>query len=400
MTDVSQHFEDLVRHHNNEDFDKALKSVNTILKEIPTDQKALHCKTVCLVQLSKFTEALEVAKKVTDQNSVLLLVTYSLYRLNRYPEIIERLSQYNANDLPLDLKELKAQTLYKLEKYADSVDLYKDLLKKQRDDLDTERQSNFLAALTQLHATTGKGYASVGNFAPSAAETYELMFNAAAWEVTKGNFDEAGKKLRTAQALFQEYAADEELSPQKVKNELVTIKSLLMTILLEKQNRETHTERLTGFNVESIENNFLNQFTKLKKKPRKELVEADAASPRAKPTGSKSAEAVAAKKKRKKRKPRLPKNYDPNVKPDPERWLPKYERSNYKKKKDKRGGGGNVFKGAQGSTSGPDTQVTAGFSSGAGSSTPKAQHVPEAAPGPRQQKPQAAAKKQAKKKRK
>ena len=204
MADVSQHFEDLVRHYNNEDFDKALKSVSAILKEIPTDQKALHCKTVCLVQLSKFPEALDVAKKVIDQNSVLLLTTYSLYRLNRYAEIIDRLSQINANDLPLDLKELKAQTLYKLEKYAESVELYKDLLKKQRDDLDSERQSNFLAALTQVHASTGKTSSSVSNFAPSAAETYELMFNAAAWEVTKGNFEEAEKKLRKAEALFHE----------------------------------------------------------------------------------------------------------------------------------------------------------------------------------------------------
>lgn len=37
-------------------------------------------------------------------------------------------------------------------------------------------------------------------------------------------------------------------------------------------------------------------------------------------------------KKKKKRKPLLPKNYDPSVPPDPERWLPKYERSSYKAK--------------------------------------------------------------------
>ena len=36
-------------------------------------------------------------------------------------------------------------------------------------------------------------------------------------------------------------------------------------------------------------------------------------------------------KKKKKRKPRLPKNYDPAVAPDPERWLPLRERSYYRK---------------------------------------------------------------------
>lgn len=47
---------------------------------------------------------------------------------------------------------------------------------------------------------------------------------------------------------------------------------------------------------------------------------------------------------KKKRKTILPKNYDPSKKPDPERWLPKYERSTYRKKKEKKG----VGKGTQG----------------------------------------------------
>lgn len=53
-------------------------------------------------------------------------------------------------------------------------------------------------------------------------------------------------------------------------------------------------------------------------------------------------------KKKRVRKSRLPKNYDPNKKPDPERWLPLRDRSTYKPKKkkgkrdDRTQGGGNV----------------------------------------------------------
>jgi len=47
-------------------------------------------------------------------------------------------------------------------------------------------------------------------------------------------------------------------------------------------------------------------------------------------------------KKPRKRKPFVPKNFIPNFKPDPERWLPKYERSNYKNKRK------NLNKGPQG----------------------------------------------------
>ncbi|KAI8989360.1 hypothetical protein BDB01DRAFT_781522 [Pilobolus umbonatus] len=38
-------------------------------------------------------------------------------------------------------------------------------------------------------------------------------------------------------------------------------------------------------------------------------------------------------KSKKKRSPLLPKHYDPNVQPDPERWIPKHERANYRKKR-------------------------------------------------------------------
>ena len=56
-------------------------------------------------------------------------------------------------------------------------------------------------------------------------------------------------------------------------------------------------------------------------------------------------------KKRKKKKPKLPKNYNPKVKPDPERWLPRRERSTYKQKKRRRGN--EPMKGTQG---GPSAQ--------------------------------------------
>ena len=42
------------------------------------------------------------------------------------------------------------------------------------------------------------------------------------------------------------------------------------------------------------------------------------------------------KKKKKKRKIKLPKNIVPGETPDPERWLPKWQRKGYKKKRDKR----------------------------------------------------------------
>lgn len=56
------------------------------------------------------------------------------------------------------------------------------------------------------------------------------------------------------------------------------------------------------------------------------------------------------KRSKKKKKRPLPKNYDPTCDPDPERWLPKWQRSTFKnRKRDKRGAGA-IGKGTQGST--------------------------------------------------
>lgn len=52
-----------------------------------------------------------------------------------------------------------------------------------------------------------------------------------------------------------------------------------------------------------------------------------------------------------KRKPKLPKNYDPNKTPDPERWLPKYERTS-KKNISKKLREKNIGKGSQGVSTG------------------------------------------------
>ena len=75
------------------------------------------------------------------------------------------------------------------------------------------------------------------------------------------------------------------------------------------------------------------------------------------PRSPKSEEIITVKKSiKKKRKKRLPKNFDPKNPgsgPDPERWLPLYQRAKYKKLKNKKGG-----RGAQGEVTGKETVNT------------------------------------------
>lgn len=86
-------------------------------------------------------------------------------------------------------------------------------------------------------------------------------------------------------------------------------------------------------------------------------------------------EEVKKNKKKKKRKKQLPKNYDSSVDPNPERWLPRWQRSTYKKKKDKRGTQF-VGKGTQGAVGGPEPEPIA-------KSSPKPGSNVDASPNPK-----------------
>jgi len=110
-------------------------------------------------------------------------------------------------------------------------------------------------------------------------------------------------------------------------------------------------------------------------------------------TGGDDKSDLAVKKKRSKKKKRLPKNYNPNADPDPERWLPRRERTGLKympgyrpKRKDKRKA--EKFTGAQGTDQGKSetydysNRVTGAKEAAAKQTSP----APEPAPGPRQQK--------------
>merc|ERR1719244_803431 len=108
-------------------------------------------------------------------------------------------------------------------------------------------------------------------------------------------------------------------------------------------------------------------------------------------TGTDDAMLVNKKKKQKKKK-RLPKNYNPNADPDPERWLPKRERTGlkympgYRKpRKDKRKA--EKFTGAQGTDQGKsETYDYSSRIAGAKDAANKqASPAPEPVPGPRQQ---------------
>lgn len=73
---------------------------------------------------------------------------YCLYRLNQVNEalkVVEVLPNPS-----LKLKELKAQILYRLEKYEECFSVYRDIIKNSHDEYEDERQANLAAVVVNL----------------------------------------------------------------------------------------------------------------------------------------------------------------------------------------------------------------------------------------------------------
>ena len=99
----------------------------------------------------------------------------------------------------------------------------------------------------------------------------------------------------------------------------------------------------------------------------------------------------------------LPKNYNPDVDPDPERWLPRRERTGYRKTRKERRKG-EKFTGAQGTAAGQSdsydySQKVAASTGAVPKGGPRSPPEQEKPVGPRQQQRKPQQKKKAKKNR-
>lgn len=116
----------------------------------PDDATASHCKVVCLIQTSKFQEAIQFIEryKLTD---LVFEKAYSEYRLNTPEKALKTIDSANApSPLPPKLKELRAQVLYRLERFEDCFDVYRDIIKNSDDDYEDERTTNLSAVVANL----------------------------------------------------------------------------------------------------------------------------------------------------------------------------------------------------------------------------------------------------------
>ncbi|KAK8771993.1 hypothetical protein V5799_024765 [Amblyomma americanum] len=125
---LSGFYLELSRYGKSGEYDRALKVCDKILHEFPTEEKALQCKVVSLIQIGDFKDAIDVIHKNSKHiGDMAFEKAYCLYRLNDTKEAWKLLNSISTQSFRV--KELKAQVLYRLENYKECFDVYRDLIK-------------------------------------------------------------------------------------------------------------------------------------------------------------------------------------------------------------------------------------------------------------------------------
>jgi len=296
--------------------------------------------------------------------------------------------------------ELRAQVFYRQEKFSEALQLFTKLMRSHSDEFDELRRAIIVAVKARLlqQQTEKSGSKSSG---PESAvetnelETFELQYNTASQLLSAGRNQEALKLLDTARVLCQETLEEEGMNSKEIAVEqapLLAQRAFALQKLgskkdaLKQYQRVLKTKGIDTKVRESILSNMESDFVRYGKKfglrKATEQMEVDGI-----------------KKRRRKRKPRMPRDFDPEKGPDPERWLPRQERAAYRKKLNKRMKEREVGRGTQGASAAASAAMD--YSRG-GSTPPSTSHPspkptpPIAGEGPRQQRP-GQAKKQKKK---
>ncbi|CAI8018757.1 Signal recognition particle subunit SRP72 [Geodia barretti] len=210
------------------EYEKGLKTVEKILAIVPGDPDALHCKVVCLVQMSELGEALKLidslSRKSVAKGSLLFEKAYCLYRLERYEE-----SRKTLEGLPQSeerVRGLSAQIAYRLEEYGAAGSVYSSLVRECSDDYDGERQANYAAAQA-LSGNENKSF----EIDSLREETMEQCFNKACCLLAAGRGEDAEELLEKSEKLCRESLVEEDYTEEEIEAELSVVRVQLACAL-------------------------------------------------------------------------------------------------------------------------------------------------------------------------
>ncbi|XP_046657297.1 signal recognition particle subunit SRP72-like [Daphnia pulicaria] len=211
-------YSELNKFGKNGDYSRAIKVAKKILQEAPDEVNAQNCLVVCYIQESDFKNGLStINKNAALSDSMTFEKAYCLYRLNRTQESLAVLNKENNPEAKH--KELKAQVLYRMERFVECLELYKDLIKNTQDDYEAERETNLSAVVASLSLEGTKT-----SLPMSRDDSYELSYNESIRLLGEGKNAEAEAQLRKAETLCRKSLEEDGATEEEIEDELALIR--------------------------------------------------------------------------------------------------------------------------------------------------------------------------------
>ena len=375
---------------------QALDIYNQILKQKPIDTSLLAIVNNNIVSINQDQNIFDSKKKmkiaVTDLNQtklakfqrrvILMNNLLLLLNTNQNKIVHEELSQFKrqfANENQIDLILVNAALLFNEKQIANSIKLLEDAIKTSTHDLDDKLQ--LVLSLAQLYLDQKDYKSSIKSLKSLDQLTYRLAIisaivtlesilknNENAISFLKQSIEWLKKNSSDKNALYILYKETsnimvqnndsknaismlEELrkanptDPKLIINLINAYSQVNMSKAKELAKELPQIEQLVSqVDVNLLESSSWSAGVKYVKKT---LVNAAGGDNLNSKKALRRGQEEKVKRKRK-RKIRLPKDFNANVKPNPERWIPRWQRSTYRKRKNDRKF--NVGKGTQGST--------------------------------------------------
>ncbi|KAJ3168315.1 hypothetical protein HDU88_001755 [Geranomyces variabilis] len=220
----------------------------SILKASPYDADALHAKIVADIRLEQYARALSTLDdaKVPDsvRDEFILEHAYCLYRTSEFEASLELIRTRSDEAVELlgeaaarSMRHLEAQVLFRLDKYAECLEVYTQLEADADEGEDSELKVNIAAVKAAAVAAGVDVTAQIA--VQKSTDPWDLLHNVACTRISQGDYDAAEELLSIALRQCEDLQAENEAD----KDDVDMIK-LQLGFLRQKQLRHREAQEL------------------------------------------------------------------------------------------------------------------------------------------------------------
>ncbi|KAI9702514.1 MAG: Signal recognition particle core component [Candelina mexicana] len=204
-----------------DDHEEVLKASNTILRKSKHELEPQHAKVVALLKLDRFEDALKVFEDGGNQfkERAALERAYALYKVGNLEEAAAIAS---GSDGSRGIKHVEAQATYRLEDFAKTAELYKQLREQKVGIRNEENDLRINSGATDAQLEWMKQGHLVAQKKPGREdlEAFETAYNAACGSIARGELGQGQVLLNRAKDLCNSL---EELSDEEKATEILPI---------------------------------------------------------------------------------------------------------------------------------------------------------------------------------